>query len=170
MRAPGVSFWRMPLLVWANFSTSLLVVIATPFVARRSSSSCSTTRSRFNFFVHEAGRRRADVPARLLVLLAPGGLRHGAAGLGIISEVLSIIPQAIFGYRMMAFSLLAIVLLGSRCGTPHVRLQRAELDPVPWWSRPDRRRADQDQDLLLAGDAVAGVLHVDTAMLWALGS
>src|SRR5919109_3741058 len=31
--APGVSFWRMPLLVWANFSTSLLVVIATPFIA-----------------------------------------------------------------------------------------------------------------------------------------
>src|SRR5215212_9648688 len=33
MRAPGMSFFRMPLLVWANFSTSLLVVIATPFVA-----------------------------------------------------------------------------------------------------------------------------------------
>src|ERR1700712_4425726 len=33
MRAPGMSFWRMPLLVWANFSTSLLVVIATPFIA-----------------------------------------------------------------------------------------------------------------------------------------
>ena len=28
-----MSFWRMPLLVWANFSTSLLVVIATPFIA-----------------------------------------------------------------------------------------------------------------------------------------
>ena len=33
MRAPGMTFWRMPLLVWANFTTSLLVVIATPFVA-----------------------------------------------------------------------------------------------------------------------------------------
>ena len=28
-----MSFFRMPLLVWANFSTSLLVVIATPFIA-----------------------------------------------------------------------------------------------------------------------------------------
>src|SRR6476469_4625957 len=28
MRAPGMTFWRMPLLVWANFTTSLLVVIA----------------------------------------------------------------------------------------------------------------------------------------------
>src|SRR4029078_2853452 len=33
MRAPGMSFFRLPLLVWANFSTSLLVVIATPFIA-----------------------------------------------------------------------------------------------------------------------------------------
>src|SRR5256714_10411012 len=33
MRAPGMNFWRMPLLVWANFTTSLLVVIATPFIA-----------------------------------------------------------------------------------------------------------------------------------------
>ena len=28
-----MTFWRMPLLVWANFTTSLLVVIATPFIA-----------------------------------------------------------------------------------------------------------------------------------------
>ncbi|HEU5066325.1 MAG TPA: cbb3-type cytochrome c oxidase subunit I, partial [Gaiellaceae bacterium] len=33
MRAPGMTFWRMPLLVWANFTTSLLVVLATPFIA-----------------------------------------------------------------------------------------------------------------------------------------
>src|SRR5919204_1780007 len=33
MRAPGMNFWRMPLLVWANMSTSLLVVAATPFIA-----------------------------------------------------------------------------------------------------------------------------------------
>jgi cytochrome c oxidase subunit 1 len=29
----GMTFWRMPLLVWANFTTSLLVVLATPFIA-----------------------------------------------------------------------------------------------------------------------------------------
>jgi len=33
MRAPGMNFWRMPLLVWANFATSTLVVLATPFIA-----------------------------------------------------------------------------------------------------------------------------------------
>src|SRR5204863_487986 len=29
MRAPGMTFWRLPLLVWANFTTSLLVAVAT---------------------------------------------------------------------------------------------------------------------------------------------
>jgi cytochrome c oxidase subunit 1 len=33
MRAPGMTFWRMPLLVWANLATSLLVIAATPFIA-----------------------------------------------------------------------------------------------------------------------------------------
>src|ERR1700743_1625437 len=33
MRAPGMTFWRMPLLVWAHLSTSLLVVAATPFIS-----------------------------------------------------------------------------------------------------------------------------------------
>ena len=32
MRAPGMTF-GVPLLVWANFTTSLLVVVATPFIA-----------------------------------------------------------------------------------------------------------------------------------------
>ena len=33
MRAPGMTFWRMPLLVWANLATSTLVVLGTPFIA-----------------------------------------------------------------------------------------------------------------------------------------
>ncbi|MBS1885326.1 MAG: cbb3-type cytochrome c oxidase subunit I, partial [Actinobacteria bacterium] len=33
MRAPGMSFWRMPLLAWANMTTSLLVIAAAPFLA-----------------------------------------------------------------------------------------------------------------------------------------
>ena len=81
MRAPGMSFWRMPLLVWANFSTSLLVVIATPFVAASQFFVLLDYALGFNFFDPEQGRRRADVPARLLVLLAPGRLHHDAAGL-----------------------------------------------------------------------------------------
>ena len=81
MRAPGMTFWRMPLLVWANFTTSLLVVIATPFIA-----GLAVLRHVRPGAAHEllhAGQRRlrARLPAHLLVLLAPGRLHHDAARL-----------------------------------------------------------------------------------------
>ena len=56
MRAPGMSFFRMPLLVWANFSTSLLVVIATPFVAASQFFVLLDRALGFNFFDAARGR------------------------------------------------------------------------------------------------------------------
>ena len=81
MRAPGMTFWRMPLLVWANFTTSLLVVIATPFIAGSQFFVLLDRTLGTQLLRPVSGRRRADVPARLLVLLAPGRLHHDAAGL-----------------------------------------------------------------------------------------
>src|SRR5919202_2192087 len=113
MRAPGMSFWRLPLLMWANFSTSLLVVIATPFIAASQFFVLLDYALGFHFFTPERG---GDVlmyqhvfwffphPAVYIMMLP---------GFGIISEILSVkARKPIFGYRMMAFSLLAIVLLG----------------------------------------------------------
>ena len=45
MRAPGMTFWRMPLLVWANLATSVLIVAATRSSPVPSSWSCLIARS-----------------------------------------------------------------------------------------------------------------------------
>ena len=79
MRAPGMTFWRMPLLVWANFSTSTLVVLATPFIAGSQFFVMFDRVMHMNFFEVERRRLRARVPAHLLVLLPPGRLHHDAA-------------------------------------------------------------------------------------------
>ena len=52
-------------------------------------------------------------------------------GFGIISEVIAVnARKPIFGYRMMAFSLVAIVVLGLHgVGPPHVRVGHAAVDP-----------------------------------------
>src|SRR3954451_18134654 len=123
MRAPGMSFWRMPLLVWANFSTSLLVVIATPFIAASQFFVLLDRALGFNFF-RVAGGAGGDVlmyqhvfcfsshPAVYIMMLP---------GFGIISEVLAVKSRKpIFGYRMMAFSLLAIVVLGFTVWAHHM--------------------------------------------------
>jgi cytochrome c oxidase subunit 1 len=121
MRAPGMSFFRMPLLVWANFSTSLLVVIATPFIAASQFFVLLDYALGFNFFNAAKG---GDVlmyqhvfwfyshPAVYIMMLP---------GFGIVSEVLSVkARKPIFGYRMMAFSLLAIVVLGFTVWAHHM--------------------------------------------------
>ena len=172
MRAPGMSFWRMPLLVWANFSTSLLVVIATPFVAASQFFVLLDYALGFNFFVPE---RAGDVlmyqhvfwfyshPAVYIMMLP---------GFGIISEVLSVKSRKpIFGYRMMAFSLLAIVLLGFTVWAHHMFVSGMQ----SWIRIP----------MMVTTAIIAvptgikifswlatlwrGVLHLDTPMLFALG-
>src|SRR6476469_6382156 len=172
MRAPGMSFWRMPLLVWANFSTSLLVVIATPFIAASQFFVLFDYALHFNFFRPE---RDGDVlmyqhvfwfyshPAVYIMMLP---------GFGIISEVLSVKSRKpIFGYRMMAFSLLAIVLLGFTVWAHHMFVSGMQ----DWIRIP----------MMVTTAIIAvptgikifswlatlwkGVLHVDTPMLFALG-
>jgi cytochrome c oxidase subunit 1 len=121
MRAPGMSFFRMPLLVWANFSTSLLVVIATPFIAASQFMTLLDRALGFHFFDAFVGSgRNGNVimyqhifwfyshPAVYIMMLP---------GFGIISEVLAVKSRKpIFGYRMMAFSLLPSWCSDSRCG------------------------------------------------------
>ena len=172
MRAPGMSFWRMPLLVWANFSTSLLVVIATPFVAASQFFVLLDYALHFNFFNADRG---GDVlmyqhvfwfyshPAVYIMMLP---------GFGIVSEVLSVkARKPIFGYRMMAFSLLAIVLLGFTVWAHHMFVSGMQ----SWIRIP----------MMVTTAIIAvptgikifswlatlwrGVLHLDTPMLFVLG-
>jgi cytochrome c oxidase subunit 1 len=172
MRAPGMSFFRMPLLVWANFSTSLLVVIATPFIAASQFFILLDRALGFNFFDPTQG---GDVlmyqhvfwfyshPAVYIMMLP---------GFGIISEILAVkARKPIFGYRMMAFSLLAIVVLGFTVWAHHMFVSGMQ----PWIRVP----------MMVTTAIIAvptgikifswlatlwrGVLHLDTPMLFALG-
>jgi cytochrome c oxidase subunit I len=174
MRAPGMSFWRMPLLVWANFSTSLLVVIATPFIAASQFFVLLDRMLGFNFFDTTAGANGDPLmyqhvfwfyshPAVYIMMLP---------GFGIISEILAVkARKPIFGYRMMAFSLLAIVLLGFTVWAHHMFVSGMQ----PWIRIP----------MMITTAIIAvptgikifswlatlwrGVLHIDTPMLFALG-
>ena len=172
MRAPGMTFFRMPLLVWANFSTSLLVVIATPFIAASQFMVLLDRALGFNFFNPANG---GDVlmyqhvfwfyshPAVYIMLLP---------GFGIISEVLATrARKPVFGYRMMAFSLVAIVLLGFTVWAHHMFVSGMS----NWIRIP----------MMITTAIIAvptgikifswiatlwrGVLKIDTPMLWAVG-
>ena len=121
MRAPGMSFWRMPLLVWANFATSTLVVLATPFVAGSQFFIMFDRVLHTNFFNPEMG---GDVIAYQHIFWFyshPAVYIMMLPGFGIISEVIAVFSRKpIFGYRLMALSLMAILILGFSVWAHHM--------------------------------------------------
>ena len=121
MRAPGMTFWRLPLLVWANFTTSLLVVVATPFIAG------SQFFSMFDHVMHTAFFNTAQGGYPLGYQHIFWFYSHPAVyimmlpGFGIMSEVISTFSRKpVFGYRLMALSLMAIVVLGFSVWAHHM--------------------------------------------------
>ncbi len=172
MRAPGMSFWRMPLLVWANFSTSLLVVIATPFVAASQFFVLLDRALGFRFFDSGAAGDPLMYQHVFWFYSHPAVYIMMLPGFGIVSEIISVKSRKpIFGYRMMAFSLLAIVMLGFTVWAHHMFVSGMQ----SWIRVP----------MMITTAIIAvptgikifswlatlwkGVLHLDTPMLFVLG-
>jgi len=121
MRPKEMSLWQMPLFSWAIFATSIIVVMATPFLAGALTLLLLDRIAGTAFFDPANG---GDVllwqnifwfyshPAVYIMVLP---------GMGILSEVLSIHSRKpIFGYRMIALSSLAIAIVGFTVWAHHM--------------------------------------------------
>jgi cytochrome c oxidase subunit 1 len=121
MRAPGMTFWRMPLLVWANFATSTLVVIATPFIAGSQFFILLDRVLHTQFFSPEGGGYAVAYQHIFWFYSHPAVYIMVLPGFGIISEVISVFARKpIFGYRLMALSIMAILVLGFSVWAHHM--------------------------------------------------
>ncbi|MDM4018702.1 cytochrome c oxidase subunit I [Roseiconus lacunae] len=113
MRPPGMTWFRMPLFLWATYSTSIIQVLATPvlgitlllLIAERTmhigifdpeyNGDPVTYQHFFWFYSHPA----------VYIMILPA--------FGVISELISVHShKRIFGYRFIAYSSIAIALLG----------------------------------------------------------
>ncbi|REK18761.1 MAG: cytochrome c oxidase subunit I [Planctomycetota bacterium] len=113
MRAPGMTWFRLPLFVWAHYANSLIMVLATPVLAvtllligmervlgvgvfdPNLGGDPLLFQHLFWFYSH---------PAVYLMILP---------GMGVVSEVITCFARkGIFGYTFIAFSSLAIAVLG----------------------------------------------------------
>jgi len=121
MRPEGMTLWKMPLFSWAIFATSIIVVMATPFLAGALTLLLLDRVAGTAFFDPANG---GDVllwqnifwfyshPAVYIMVLP---------GMGILSEVLSIhARKPIFGYRMIALSSMAIAIVGFTVWAHHM--------------------------------------------------
>ncbi len=121
MRAPGMTFWRMPLLVWANFTTSLLVVLATPFIAGSQFFVLFDRVMHTSFFAPDGGGYALGYQHIFWFYSHPAVYIMILPGFGIISEVISVFSRKpIFGYRLMAISLVGILVLGFSVWAHHL--------------------------------------------------
>jgi cytochrome c oxidase subunit I len=121
MRAPGMTFWRMPLLVWANFTTSLLVVIATPFIAGSQFFVFFDRVLHTDFFTPSGGGYVLGYQHIFWFYSHPAVYIMMLPGFGIVSEVISTMSRKpIFGYRLMALSLIGILVLGFSVWAHHM--------------------------------------------------
>jgi cytochrome c oxidase subunit 1 len=121
MRAPGMTFWRLPLLVWANFATSMLVVLATPFIAGSQFFVLFDRVIHTNYFNAVGGGYVIGYQHIFWFYSHPAVYIMILPGFGIVSEVISVMSRKpIFGYRLMALSLLAILILGFSVWAHHM--------------------------------------------------
>ncbi|MBC5809929.1 MAG: cbb3-type cytochrome c oxidase subunit I [Candidatus Eremiobacteraeota bacterium] len=121
MRAPGMTFTRMPLFVWAQLATAALNMVAT--VALSAAIGALFLERVFNIPFYDPARGGSPVlwqhmfwfyshPAVYIMILP---------AFGIISEVLpTFARKPIFGYKMLAFSTVAIALLGFMVWAHHM--------------------------------------------------
>jgi cytochrome c oxidase subunit I len=172
MRAPGMSFFRMPLLVWANFATSLLVVIATPFIAASQFFVLLDHALGFNFFNAAKGGNVLMYQHVFWFYSHPAVYIMMLPGFGIISEIIAVKSRKpIFGYRMMAFSLLAIIVLGFTVWAHHMFTSgMAAWIRIPMAITTCIIAVPTGIKIFSwLATLWRGVLHLDTAMLFALG-
>src|SRR5215207_996631 len=172
MRAPGMTFWRMPLLVWANFTTSLLVVLATPFIAGSQFFVMFDRVMHTNFFNFNEGGYVLGYQHIFWFYSHPAVYIMMLPGFGIASEVISTFSRKpIFGYRLMALSLCAILVLGFSVWAHHMFISG-----MANWLRVPMMITT----LLIAvptgikvfswlATTWEGRIHVTTPMLWAMG-
>ena len=172
MRAPGMTFWRMPLLVWANFTTSLLVVLATPFIAGSQFFVLFDRIMHTHFFDPENGGYVLGYQHIFWFYSHPAVYIMILPGFGIVSEVISVFSRKpIFGYRLMALSLCAILVLGFSVWAHHMFVAGM----ADWLRVPMMITT-----LLIAvptgikvfswlGTTWEGRIHFSAPMLWALG-
>lgn len=113
MRAPGLTWFRLPLFVWTLYATSLIMVLATPVLA--TSLLLITLERIFNIGIFNPALGGDPLlfqhlfwfyshPAVYIMILP---------GMGVVSETITCFSRKrIFGYRFVAFASLAIAVYG----------------------------------------------------------
>ena len=113
MRAPGMTWSRLPLFVWSTEVTQALVVLASPFLAGALSMVLLDRQVGATFFAVDHGGNALLYQLMFWFYSHPAVYIMILPAFGIVSEIIPVFSRKpIFGYRAMAASMVAIAVLG----------------------------------------------------------
>jgi cytochrome c oxidase subunit 1 len=113
MRAPGMTWFRLPLFVWANYATSLIQVLGTPVLAVTIVLLFSERVFHIGIFDPALGGDPVLFQHLFWFYSHPAVYIMVLPAMGVLSELVSTFSRKpIFGYKLVAFSSVAIAVLG----------------------------------------------------------
>jgi cytochrome c oxidase subunit 1 len=113
MRAPGLTWFRLPLFVWALYATSLIQVLGTPVIAITIVLVAAERIFGFGLFNPAVGGDPVLFQHLFWFYSHPAVYIMILPAMGVISEVIAgMTRKQIFGYTFVAFSSLGIAIVG----------------------------------------------------------
>ncbi len=113
MRAPGMTWFRMPLFVWAHYAAALIMILGTPVVAIAILLVALERTLHIGIFDPNLGGDPVLYQHLFWFYSHPAVYIMVLPGMGVISEVIAAFARKeIFGYKFVAFSSLGIALVG----------------------------------------------------------
>jgi cytochrome c oxidase subunit 1 len=113
MRAPGMTWFRMPLFVWSNYATAVIQVLGTPVLAVTILLVFCERVFHIGIFDPALGGDPVLFQHLFWFYSHPAVYIMVLPAMGVISELVSVFSRkAVFGYGFVAFSSVAIAVLG----------------------------------------------------------
>jgi cytochrome c oxidase subunit I len=113
MRAPGMTWFRLPLFIWAMYATSLILVLATPVLAMTLMLMGMERIFGIGVFDPALGGDPLLFQHLFWFYSHPAVYIMVVPAMGVASEIISCFCRnPIFGYRFMAYAMLAIAAFG----------------------------------------------------------
>ncbi len=113
MRAPGMHWFRLPLFVWSLYSTSLILVLATPVLAITLALIAVERLAGVGVFDPKMGGDPLLFQHLFWFYSHPAIYIMILPGMGVVNEMITCFSRKrIFGYKFVAFANLAIAILG----------------------------------------------------------